>query len=92
MSDAGRAGGGAPCLAQGRTYMNQWQSACSPLSDVQQCLLKEQHSPLPLMVVMDLETLQFPTPRLVTAATFQMRRSVNVNECHQQDMMQTERG
>lgn len=36
--------------------------------------------------------LQFPTPRLVTAATFQMRRSVNVNECHQPYMMQTERG
>lgn len=44
------------------------------------------------MVVMDLEMLQFPTPRLVTAATFQMRRSVNVNECHQPYMMQTERG
>lgn len=26
MSDAGRAGGGASCLAQCRTYMSQWQS------------------------------------------------------------------
>lgn len=28
------------------------------------------HLPFPLMVVMDLESLQFPIPRLVTAATF----------------------
>lgn len=35
------------------------------------CLLpKQQHLPLPLTVVMDLDSLQFPTPRLVTAATF----------------------
>lgn len=38
--------------------------------------------PLPFVVVMDLESLQFPTPRLVTAATFfQIRGLVNMNKC-----------
>lgn len=35
---------------------------------------KQQHLPLPFTVVMDLESLQFPTPRLVTAATFSNKR------------------